>query len=113
MTGSSRANLTESPTCSQCSAFLPSTSIIERILIEHKHGMRYATVKHQPRLPLWVTGSNNGLAQDGTPMSLVVFVNAFGYKWVLVFDENHPNKMRASGARDGVVTTSTSTTLRV
>ncbi|KAM3156550.1 hypothetical protein ABEW05_002864 [Botrytis cinerea] len=102
MTGSSRANLTESPTCSQCSAFLPSTSIIERILIEHKHGMRYATnINHDCH------------SQDGTPMSLVVFVNAFGYKWVLVFDENHPNKMRASGARDGVVTTSTSTTLRV
>ncbi|TEY30976.1 hypothetical protein BOTCAL_0832g00030 [Botryotinia calthae] len=88
--------MTGRPTCRKCLAFLPLKRFIERISIEHKHGMRYATVKHEPRLPLWVAGPSNGLAQDGTPMSLVVPVNAFGYKWVLVFNEDHPNEMRAS-----------------
>ncbi|KAM0170592.1 hypothetical protein ACHAPC_011159 [Botrytis cinerea] len=106
-------NSTGRPTCSKCSAFLPSNPTIERILIQHKHGLRYATVEHQPRLPLWVPGLKNGLAQDRAPMSLVVPVNAFGYKWVIIFDENHPNEMRASGSRDGIVTISTRTTLGV
>ncbi|KAF7885622.1 uncharacterized protein EAF02_004131 [Botrytis sinoallii] len=91
--------------CEWCKAVLPAHETIERIIIQRGGAQRVANVTHEGRVPLWMHESRsnqdqNGNEQDKWPMCMVVQIEVFGMKCLVVISEDPTQGVKLSAIRD-------------
>ncbi|KAF5867981.1 uncharacterized protein Bfra_007177 [Botrytis fragariae] len=96
-------NPTLATNCGRCTGVLPGHKTIERITIRHQDTQKVATINHEERVPLWthVSESNldqNGNEQDKIPRCMVVQIEVFGVKCLVVISEDHSRGVNISVA---------------
>ncbi|KAF7896799.1 uncharacterized protein EAF01_009202 [Botrytis porri] len=91
--------------CEWCKAVLPAHETIERIIIQRGGAQRVATVTHEGRVPLWMHESRSnqdqsGNEQDKWPMCIMVQIEVFGMKCLVVISEDPTRGVKLSAIRD-------------
>ncbi|KAF7934769.1 uncharacterized protein EAE98_002814 [Botrytis deweyae] len=100
-----RNNPTLATNCEGCTGVLPGHKTIERITIKHENARKVATINHEERVPLWTDVSEsildqNGNEQDKIPRCMVVQIEVFGVKCLVVISEDHLRGVNVSVAPD-------------
>ncbi|TGO47452.1 hypothetical protein BCON_0277g00120 [Botryotinia convoluta] len=91
--------------CDWCKAVLPAHDTIERITIQRGGAQRVTTVTHEGRVPLWMHKSRsnqdeNGNEKDKWPMCMMVQIEVFGMKCLVVISEDSTRGVKFSAIRD-------------